>query len=142
MSKTWRLGLPNSMAECTVERIGRKPREECTYRRPMAGNDRWASLRWKTRSSTDRGSRLTILARATLLPDRASSSHTPHSLFHAIQKIASEKAIATFCLLDNEAVSLRHTVHLSCILYGSANSTSPGYVSSVHWFPDHKTQFI
>jgi RNA-directed DNA polymerase len=31
-----RLGDP--MAGCTVERIGRKPREECTYRRPMAGD--------------------------------------------------------------------------------------------------------
>ena len=50
----WRLGLPTFMVECTVERIGRKPREECTYRRLMAGNGRWASLRWRTRLSSRR----------------------------------------------------------------------------------------
>src|SRR5580693_4355827 len=49
-----RLGLPNFMAGFTVERIGRKPREECTYRRLMAGNGHWASLRWKTRLSSRR----------------------------------------------------------------------------------------
>ena len=46
--------MPSFMAECTVKRIGRKPREECTYRKRMAGNDHWASLRWKIRSSSRR----------------------------------------------------------------------------------------
>ena len=49
--KTWKIGLPNSTAEYTVVRIGRKLREECTFRRLMAGNGLWGSLRWRTRLS-------------------------------------------------------------------------------------------
>jgi hypothetical protein len=32
-----------------VERTGRSPREEYTYRRPTDDNDRWASPHWRTR---------------------------------------------------------------------------------------------
>ena len=35
-----------------VERIGHNLREESIYRKPTAGNDRWASRHWKTRSSS------------------------------------------------------------------------------------------
>ena len=46
------IGLPIYTTEYTVERIERSPHEESTYRRPMGGNARWASRRWKTRSSS------------------------------------------------------------------------------------------
>src|SRR5580692_5684984 len=56
MNKAWRLGLPSCTAAFTVELTGRKPREECTFRRLMAGNGHWASLRWRTRLSSRRWS--------------------------------------------------------------------------------------
>jgi transposase, IS30 family len=48
----WKDGLPIYTTGYSAERIGRNPHEESTYRRPMGDNARWASRRWKTRSSS------------------------------------------------------------------------------------------
>jgi hypothetical protein len=44
------------MAACIVEHIGLNLRAGSIYRKPMTGNGRWASLRWKIRSSNTRSS--------------------------------------------------------------------------------------
>ena len=47
-----RIGLSIFMAGFIVERSGRNLQGESIYRRPTGGNVRWASRRWRTRSSS------------------------------------------------------------------------------------------
>ena len=50
MKPDWRIDLSICTDGCTVERIEQNPHDESIYRRPMGGNVRWASLRWRTKS--------------------------------------------------------------------------------------------
>jgi hypothetical protein len=48
----WKIDWSICTTGYTVEPIGPNPHDESIFRRPMGGNARWASRRWKTRSSS------------------------------------------------------------------------------------------
>ena len=52
MNPDWKVGSLICTVGFTMERIGRNLQGESIYRRPTDGNARWASRRWKTKSSS------------------------------------------------------------------------------------------